>query len=221
MVPAGVIAAVFLLDLVNAFLAPVVHLIIILPWVMLFLGDVPSPIAVIPVRRLDGRLQAVDIQAILVYFEIAVVSVGPDNKFPVILGRGIRAVLLPEPDQIVGFLRLLRQGHGRVKIVMRVIVVCRVVALRPVIGRRHDDLFRLLDIKAPVFPVVDLFIPSHGRLLHDDIHAIGQVAGDVIVPLIQPLIHRKGRVILIRAASLGAVPFHAVDGVQVVVVERP
>ena len=188
---------------------------------MLFLGDIPAAIAVIPVGCRDGCLQPVDIQSVFVDLEITMVPVRPDDELPVILIGRVGTVLLTETDQVVLLLCLVGQELVGVKIVMRMVIICRIVALRPVIDRRHDDFLGLLDVEAPVLPVIDRVIPSHRRLLHNDIHTVGQIAGDVVIPVIQTLIRRKGRVILICPASRRTVPFHAVDGVQVVVVEGP
>ena len=188
---------------------------------MLFLGDVPAAVTVIPVGCRNGCLQPVNVQAVLVDLEITMVPVRPDDELPVILIGRIGTVLLTEAEQVVLLPCLIGQHLGCVKVIMCMVVVCRIVALRPVIDGRHDDFLGLLDVKAPVLPVIDRVIPSHRRLLHNDIHTVGQIAGDVVIPVIQTLIRRKGRVILIRPASRRTVPFHAIDGVQVVVVEGP
>ena len=143
---------------------------------------------------------------------------GSQTRVHPVLGIGRK--LLAEPDQVIGCLCLFLQGHVRIEVIMRVVVITGVIALFRVIDTRNNDFLRLFDVIAAVFPVIDILIPSLRLLLHDDIHAVRQVAGGIVIRSVMQLIHGKGRVILIRAAVLHAVPFHAVNGIQVVEVER-
>ena len=144
----------------------------------------------------------------------------PDHKLAFILILGIGGKLLAEPDQVIGCLCLFLQGHVRIEVIMRVVVITGVIALFRVIDTRDNDFLRLFDVIASVLPVIDVLIPSLRLLLHDDIDTVRQVTGGVVIRSVMQLIRGKGRVILIRTAVFRAVPFHAVNGIQVVEVER-
>ena len=147
---------------------------------------------------------------------------GADDILPFILSGVGRVIgpFLPEADQVMVFPCLAFGGQGGIVTVMGIIVVRGVIALRPVIQAWQDDFLWFFNGVAAVVPVVYRTVPAHRLLFHDDIHAVRQVGGKVVGFLIVVQVNGQGGVILVRASVCRTVPFHAVNRIQVIYIER-